>query len=615
MTSPETQAAGVAGRLRPGLIAAAMVLALYGAVAVSIDVPKTTFGIHSDEATYYLIGHSLAQDGDLEYRREDLLRAMAEYPGGPSGVFLKKGQTVDGQPDPDQQRLYYGKAFVYPLMAAPFIKIFGTNGFLLFNALLLAAMTLAAYAFLSARAGRGVSLVLALAFVFATIVPVYAFWIAPELFNCALATLAYFCWLYKEVAPAGRARWLRDGRSDLAAAAVAGLLAFSKITNAVLVVPIVLWLLWRREWKRALLASVVFWVVMLGFFGANVASSGDWNYQGGERSTFYPRPHGQPGYPFEQPGALFELGHDKARNEALTEILFDWRVFWTNLGWNAVYVVAGRHAGLLPYFFPAVFAVGALVALRRRAAPWQWLVLASGVAQVLIFIVSQPYTWNGSGGSVGNRYFMSAYGIFVFMIPPVRSIGVPLLVWAAGALFTAKIVLNPFYASYNPDEHTWRGPLRLLPVELTLVNDLPINTDIQRVRILFGTDPRFQIYYLDDNAFLREPDDAFWTRGRSTAEIFLKTGEPVRMLHLGLQAGPMPVSGTVRLGWRRFDYALQPGGVTTIPIELGDGFPYLGTRVWKLSINAGGGFLPGAFEAGSADTRFLGVKVKPSVTR
>src|SRR5687767_14412996 len=125
------------GRLKPGLIAAALVLALYGGVAVSIDVPQTTFGIHSDEATYYLIGHSLAQDGDLEYRREDLLRAFKEYPGGPSGVFLKKGQTVGGQPDPESERLYYGKAFVYPLFAAPFIKAFGTNGFLLLNAILM----------------------------------------------------------------------------------------------------------------------------------------------------------------------------------------------------------------------------------------------------------------------------------------------------------------------------------------------------------------------------------------------------------------------------------------------------------------------------------------------
>ena len=133
MSQPQATVTSVPGRLRPGLIAAAMVLALYGGVSLSIDVPRTAIGIHSDEATYYLIGHSIATDFDLEYRREDLLRAYTEYPSGPSGVFLKKGQTINGQPDPDTERLYYGKAYIYPLMAAPFIKLFGTNGFLFFN--------------------------------------------------------------------------------------------------------------------------------------------------------------------------------------------------------------------------------------------------------------------------------------------------------------------------------------------------------------------------------------------------------------------------------------------------------------------------------------------------
>lgn len=610
-----------AGRLRPGVIAALLVLALYGGVAVSIDVPRVTLGIHSDEATYYLIGHSIAADFDLEYRREDLLRAYKEYPSsGPSGVFLKKGQTIDGQPDPDPSRLYYGKAYIYPLFAAPFIKIFGTNGFLLLNALLMALVVLAAYAFLSARSSPAVSLTLALGFVFATVVPAYAFWIAPELFNFALGCLAYFCWLYKEVAPAGRSRWLRDGRSDIVAAVIIGVLAFSKVTNALLVVPIVLWLAWRREWKRAILASAAFWIVMLALFGGNVATSGDWNYQGGSiggeitRRTFYPRSDG-PGFPFEREGAGFDVGHDKARNEGLAEIIFDENVFFTNLGWNTFYFLLGRNVGIVPYFFPAVFAMGALIVLRRRVAPWQWFVLASGLAQIYLFMISQPYTWNGSGGSVGNRYFMGAYGMFVFLVPPIHSITASVVPWFLGMLFAGKIVLNPFHVSFNPDEHSWRGPLRLLPIERTLVMDLPANTDARRVRIWFGTDPRFQLYYLDDNAYFREPDDAFWVRGDSRADVFVKTAEPVRTLQFGLRAGPQPVSGTISVGWKRQRYDLQPGDSTTLTFEAGKGFPYQGTRVWNVSISADGGFLPRAYDPASDDTRFLGVKVSPLVVR
>ncbi len=607
--------------LRPGLLAAVLVFALFGGVALSIDVPEATFGFHSDEATYYLIGHSIAQDGDLEYRREDLLRAFKEYPSGPSGVFLKKGQTIDGRPDPDSTRLYYGKSFVYPLLASPFIKAFGTNGFLLFNALLIAAAFLAAYTFLNARSSPAASLTFALAFVAATVVPAYAFWIAPEVFNFALGTLAYFCWLYKEVAPAGRTRWLRDARSDYAAAAIVGILTFSKVTNGAMFVPMLLWQLWKRQWLRALVASAIFAVVTLAFFGANVATSGDWNYQGGQignettRNTFYPKPGGQPGYPFEAPGAGFEVGQEKARNESLTEIIFDPNVFLTNLTWNTFYNFFGRHAGIVPYFFPAALGI-AIFLWRPRARPvWQWLVLLSCAMQIGGIMVAQPYTWNGSGGSIGNRYFMSAYGMFVFLLPPLASAAAGAWAWAIGMLFAGKIVLNPFYYSYNPDQHSWSGPLRLLPVERTLVNDLPMNTDIRRVRILFGQDPRFQLYYVDDNAFFREPDDAFWVRGDSRADLIMKLPDPVRTLQVGLQAGPMPVKGSVRLGWRSEDYDLQPGATTVLSFDTGDGFPYLGTRVWNLSVSAEGGFLPAQFEPGSTDNRFLGVKVKPVLVR
>lgn len=621
MSQPQATVTSVPGRLRPGLIAAAMVLALYGGVSLSIDVPRTAIGIHSDEATYYLIGHSIATDFDLEYRREDLLRAYTEYPSGPSGVFLKKGQTINGQPDPDTERLYYGKAYIYPLMAAPFIKLFGTNGFLFFNAILLAAVVLAAYAFLSARSSPSVALVLALAFVFATVVPAYTFWIAPELFNFALGCLAYFCWLYKEVAPPGRARWLRDGRSDIIAAAIMGVLAFSKVTNALLVVPLVLWLAWRREWKRAALTSAAFWIVMLALFGGNVATSGDWNYQGGSikgeptRNTFYPRTDGLPGYPFEAPGVGFDIGYVKATNEGLPNIIFNRETFVRNLGWNTFYYVFGRNTGMLPYFFPAVFALGAMVVWRRRVAAWQWLVLASALAQIYLFVIWQPYTWNGSGGSVGNRYFMGAYGLFVFLLPPVQSRAAAVVPWIVGMLFAGKIVLNPFYASFNPEEHTWEGPLRILPIERTLVMDIPANTDMRRVRIGFGSDPRFQLYYLDDNAYFREPDDAFWVRGDSRADLFVKTGEPVRTITFVLRAGPQPARGVVRLGWQSQAYDLPPGESTTISFESGDGFEYQGTKVWVASVSVKGGFLPRAYDAESQDTRYLGVKVQPIVVR
>ena len=76
---------------------------------------------------------------------------MGRVPGGPEGIFLKRGKEIrlhrsDRFPfvrwvkreDPVRTRLYYGKSFIYPLAAAPFVFVFGTNGFLVLHALLLA---------------------------------------------------------------------------------------------------------------------------------------------------------------------------------------------------------------------------------------------------------------------------------------------------------------------------------------------------------------------------------------------------------------------------------------------------------------------------------------------
>ena len=166
-----------------------------------------------------------------------------------------------------------------------------------------------------------------------------------------------------------------------------------------------------------------------------------------------------------------------------------------------------------------------------------------------MLIVWIPYNYFGGAGVLGNRYFMNFYGAFLFLLPPIHSVAAAFVPWVVGALFTAQIALNPFYYSWKPHEHMKHGPLRLLPVELTLVNDLPINTDVERVRVLFGTTPRFQIYFLDDNTYTKERE-FFWVRGKSRADLLFKTPDPVTRLKLTL------ATGAVR--GRRRDYRRRP---------------------------------------------------------
>ncbi len=245
------------------------------------------------------------------------------------------------------------------------------------------------------------------------------------------------------------------------------------------------------------------------------------------------------------------------------------------------------------------------------------------MAQILVFVISQPYTYFGSGGSVGNRYFMGAYGLALFLLP-IRSLGVAFVPWLVGGLFTTKLVLNPFYTSIRPFEHAMDGPLRMLPVELTNINDIPTNTNRDQLVFEYGrlgeTDPMFQLYYTDDNAYLRELDRSFWVRGESKAEVLIKTDRPYRTLQLTLSAGPVPANGTVTLGGRTQTYSLTRGASQVITLDMGAGFPYKKDRespayIWVLQVTAGRGFVPKLFDEKSVDVRYLGVNVRPMIVQ
>lgn len=612
--------------VRPGLVLAAVSLCFFGLVALTVDLPRVEKGFQSDEATYYMIGQSLVHDWDLTYRKADLVRVWREFPAGPAGVFLKRGHTLDGHLDRDPGRMYYGKSFIYPLVAAPFVALAGTNGFLILNALMLALVLLCGYLFLHARAPAAPSAVLAASFVMASVVPVYFVQIMPEVFNFSLGFVAYFCWLYKEVAapersPRGTA-WLFTPRSDLACAALLGVATFSKPTNALLfAAPVLYWLLFRRgavgvatarsRWKTTVQAVVIFMLLAGGLFAVNKATSGEWNYQGGERKSYYFE------FPFQTEVPQHPLGVDKAREAVLGNIIFNPRTFTSNFAHNVVYFFAGRHTGMLGYCFPGAFALIAFLASPRRRPSWQWLVLGAAALQGLIFLIATPYTW--SGGGVGNRYFLNGYSVMLFLLPPLESLALAFVPWVIGAVFVAPMVFQPFIAAHQPADNAKSGPLRIFPIELTLINDLPVNNDPEHARIWLGdnpgrNDPGFLVYFLDDNTYGREgADKSFWTRGDSRAEFVIKADKPIRRATFELLAGPVPADVTVAIDGRRQSVHLDPGQATSVALPMPAGVRYekevQGVLAWTASVTTSGGFTPVFY--GSSDARFLGVRVRP----
>ena len=144
----------------------------------------------------------------------------------------------------------------------------------------------------------------------------------------------------------------------------------------------------------------------------------------------------------------------------------------------------------------------------REIRLWQVLVFGAAFASEAVIVGWMPYTWSGGGGPPGNRYFLGVYPALFFLMPPLQSLLVPVLAWAGGALFTAQLVLNPYFTKGFPYRNLDHGALRLLPVELTMVSDLPVMLDVSRAPVLYQTPgdpsaPALELYLLDENVYAR----------------------------------------------------------------------------------------------------------------
>jgi len=598
--------------------------------ALSVDFAKASNGFAGDAATYYTLGQSLAHDLDFEYRRDDLVRVWEEYPSGPEGIFLKRGSGG---------RLFYAKAYVYPFTAAPFIWLFGTNGFLVLHALLMTACFACAYAFLVARSHPVAAVIFAFAFLFVSVVPVYMVQLGPDFFIFALVLIGYFFWCYKEVAgPAPiapamswRTRWLLAPRSDIVAAALLGVATFAKPTNVGLMMPLLVSTALRRQWARAATMSAVYGGVVIALFALNIALTGDWNYQGGERKTFYGAGDGTfaGGFPYQSDANTFDSVGKSSVGGGSFGVLFTrdalLEVFPHNLG----YFLFGRHTGFAAYLLPGLMAILLFMAATRDRAMWQWLTLAAGVLTAVVLLIYMPFTWSGGGGPVGNRYFLGTYGVFLFLVPPMQTAASGLLTMGLSALFVAPLISGPLFATRNPAEHAKTGLFRWLPTELTMVNDLPINVVPSRIRQPLGGTPPMLAYFIDDNVFNREVD-AFWVRGESSADILLRARiqteadvagvEMSRSLRINkltaiLETGPKANRVVINTGGERRIVDMAPSSQQTIELAMPHGIPYKydprfpTNYVYMVSISSSSGFVP-MFENGANDSRFLGVMVR-----
>lgn len=570
---------------------------------VNIKSLKNNF-LFADEAIYCSLTQSIAQDFDIEYSRNDLIRYYREWETQPLGIFLKKGK---------EGKIFYAKSFAYPLFAAPFVKIFGTKGFFVFHSCLLFLVLYTGFLFFSLFNKYVSAFLILAAFIFASVAAVYFIWMHPDFFNFSLVFFILFLWLYKYAYKEGENKIEeRNGRlhnfllsdwSDYLASFLAAVAVFAKPPNIVVMGPLVLLTLLKKRFLKAAVMIVIFLVISVFFWGSNHFITGEWNYQGGERKTFY-----GPQFPLEKENVTFDsVGNSMTSDKyADKHLIFFPRVYFYNL----FYYFFGRFTGMAWYFFPALLAL--ILFFFRRKRLYQWLLFAALGAEILIYIFLMPDNYAGGGGALANRYFVSIYPFFIFLPGLKRNIKEAGLSWIMASIFIAPILISPIQHSHYPSTHAKKMPFKLLPVEMTLINNLSTNTNTAGWRQAIGTKYSW-LHFLDDNFHPRtnsiEERNGFYTRGSRETEMILKTYYPVKQMVFHLLNNPRRENKiTVKVGRQKKEIILGKLQRGTLTFDIKHTFrPSQWIYLYKIRIKASKGSIPFYEEEFSMERRYLGV--------
>jgi hypothetical protein len=533
---------------------------LFLLAALCINPLKITRAFFSDESVYYTMAYSFAFDADMEFQHEDLLRVYQEFAAGPQGIVLKLNER-DGT-------IVFGKSFLYSLVAAPFVLLLKTKGFLALHALLLWLNLLCAYRFCSSFMQPRMAALFSFFYFLANASLVYLFWMTPEYFNMSLVCFAFFFFVSDE-ALKSKVKILNAPYNYILSSLFFALATYSKPTNALLIIPLGIWLLYRKKILIAMITLSVYVLGAVAILGTNVYFTGDWNYQGGKRAVFYNH------FPFERPGVSPFAPFKKKREVDVNLKTYRPPFYLKAFLHNWIYFFFGRYSGLAIYFFPMFFVL--IYFLLSKKTGLSTAIYASGWLGILTYMVGIPWNYFGGSGTIGNRYLLNAFPALLFALrqEPSRK-------WMAGGLvssllYSSVFLATPIFSSFDNSFHQRNYLFRFLPIEMTLLSDLPFNTNRRAVRVAFDHPAAYFLYFADNNTYFQEAYDhylGFWVKGERTAEVIMRTFEPVQKMRLKIKSIQPGNTFTVMTGADSVEIQLKESSFYEGEVRLPDPLPY-----------------------------------------
>ncbi len=556
------------------------------AFPLTLGKPGLPPNLKADESAYYLMALSLFHDRDLRLEVEDVDRVFHEYPYGAVRNLI--AMTDDGW-----NSAYFGKPYVYSLFAAPLAGPFGADGMIFFNMLLLVAMIWMGAQYLQRFNARPLSELFAAGFFLLANAAPYVFWLHPEVFNMASITAClYLAFTGASVAMPHEPRDRRALLRAAASGAVLALAVYNKPMFALLgIAPLVAYLWpahrgeeevsksgevgegseagesggdgaesWRLGGRRAVawvLGAILGMALISGL--AQLLTGHPSSYLGVSRQGVTVCEPGKIPAAIVPAETLADTDDNSAaarEREAVahspTGNAWSWmfrvpRLIPGEFFENLSYFLWGRHTGLFLYM---PFAVLAVIFFGRhrwqawrhrleapRRDPGRWALLAGLVAVALFFLLFIFFNWHGGGGFIGNRYYVSVYPAFLFLVTVIRPRWLLPVVCLFGGLFLAPLLITPF-GSGVPEPtlqaHVRNAPFRVFPLELSLRNVPGYETTrIGDLRLRGRKD-----------VFLPQGDE-IWLHGSTRSEIHVLSPERLEQVTFELRS-PAP-NNEVRL--------------------------------------------------------------------
>jgi len=482
---------------------------------LAVEKPGLPVSLKADEPAYYLMALSLAHDHDLRCDLGDIQRLDEEYPYLPVRNLILMS-------DDGWNTVYFGKPYIYSLLAAPAAGLFGANGLVSLNLLLLMAMVWMGASYLARYNSDIEGTLFSLGFFFLSTSFAYAFWLHPEIFNMvSVMTSLYLMFHVDDPEPSverhfGRWRQRFVTAAPLLSGAVLAFGTYNKPVLAAFALPSLYRLLSRRRYRDlgAWMAGAVVTMALLA--GISVALTGHPSaYLGVERS----------GVPVESVDEMpVEARPITPDAVPVTKNSWSWifhlpQVTAGGLLRDVGYFFYGRHTGLIPYMPFAVLSV-LLFLFHGRRSKTRWLTLAALAAVAAFFLLFIPFNWHGGGGFIGNRYFINAYPAFLFLVTRIRPLWTMFAGYGAGALLVGTLTLTPYGkpVQYPTLQAHVRSPIfRLFPLELPKLERIPGYHGIAQPGA----------WFMGRKDVAQKHQGELWVHGGVDVELWMRTDKPL----------------------------------------------------------------------------------------